>query len=502
MAGFPLSPRSLDSWWADPDSRRTLGVLLLTSVLAVACGMIQMLALSQVPMLLPLGILLGTAFLLLALARNLAALLVFLLAFSEFFGMIQESSQVGGIKLIDILTALTVLPVILQLVRAGFPFQGAASRRLRLASAILLALLGGEIIVTVLGSGQGFWLSLKAAKPYFYYFAFLMVPVYAGTPAKIRRLGAIMTAIAAGLALMYLLISIVGEIPSLPGLIVGEANFVGLGTFTRVRSNGAPFMVAMLLYQFYRYADGRATRFGKVSLVVLAIGAVIHFYRSVWIGVLAGVIVQACIEGRRGARTLAKFLLGLLALSLAIGAIKSDYGEMILSRAVSTVTEVEESSGSYGVRQQQIESWMPILRDNWLVGIGFLHHDSTLGQEMEALHQLEGTGNYDIGWVDLLGRLGMLGVVLLVAALYLLSRSAWRMDHEAIGGETAILARTLAAWLMVGIVSLPGYPLLSSGAGIFPLAILAGMLAVLEETERPATQGSGPAPSGGNGARG
>ncbi len=482
MSGVPLSmPRSLSLWWADLPARRTLGVLCLTSILAVVCGVVQMMALSQVRILLPLGILLATAYFLLAMSRHLGALLIFLLAFSEFFGLVQESSEVVGIKLIDILAALLALPVVIQVFRSGFLFQGgAAARRMRTATLILIALLGGQILLTVLMSGQGPWLSLKAAKPYFYYFAFLLVPVYAGSPSKIRRLGAGMTAIASVLALMYLLISILGEIPSLPGLIVGEANFVGLGTFTRVRSNGAPLVVAMLLYQFYRYASGRSTRLGKLALVLLSIGAVVHFYRSVWIGVLVGVIVQAGIEGKTGARTLGKLLLGLLLLSLAIGVINRDYGEMILSRALSTVTEVEENSGSYGVRQEQIEAWAPILRENWLVGIGFLHHDSTVGQQMEALHQLEATGNYDIGWVDLMGRLGTLGISLLIAALYLLSRSAWIPALAAAGGETAILAKTVAAWLIVGIVSLPGYPLLSSAAGIFPLALLSGMLAVLE----------------------
>ncbi|HEU5179809.1 MAG TPA: hypothetical protein VFW45_03390 [Candidatus Polarisedimenticolia bacterium] len=497
----PSLPRGLSLWWADLPTRRTLWVLCLTSVLAVVCGVVQMMALNQFPILLPLGILLGTAYFLLAMSRNLGALLIFLLTFAEFFGLLQESSEVNGIKLIDILTALLVVPLVIQILRSGFPFHGAVGRRMRRATLILLVLLGGEILLTVLLSEQGLWLSLKAAKPYSYYFAFLLVPIYADSPAKIRRLGAGMTAIASILAFMYLLISMLGEIPSLPGLIVGEANFVGLGTFTRVRSNGAPLVVAMLLYQFYRYASGRATRLGKLALVLLSIGAVVHFYRSVWIGVLAAVVVQAGIEGKTGARTLGKLLLGLLLLSVAMGVINRDYGEMILSRALSTVTEVEENSGSYGVRQEQIEAWAPILQENWLVGIGFLHHDSTVGQQMEALHQLEGTGNYDIGWVDLMGRLGTLGIILLVAALYLLSRSAWIPALAAAGGETAILAKTLAAWLIVGIVSLPGYPLLSSGAGIFPLALLAGMLAVLEEHDESPRELPGEQEGSGNAGR-
>ena len=489
LASFP---RNLRPWWEDPTSRRTLGVLGLTTALAVICGGIQLMALGQVAMLLPLALLLAAGYLLLALSRKLAALGLYVLAFSEFLGLVHESFEVGGVKLIDIITAIVAVPLVLHLLKAGFPFRGPAARRLRLGALILFVLLAGEVILTVLGSGQGFWLSVKAAKPYLYYFAFLLVPVYAGSPEKVRRLAGWMTATASALALMYLFISLTGDSPSLPGLIVGEASFIGLGTFTRVRSNGASLMVAMLLYQFYRYADGRSSRFGKLALIVLAMGAVVHFYRSLWIGVLAGIIAQASIEGKRGARTVGKFLIGLVVLSIGLGAILPEYGRMILSRALSTVTEVEELSGSYGVRYEQIESWAPILREHWLVGIGFLHHDSVLGQRMEALHKLEGTGNYDIGWVDLLGRLGTLGVVLLGWSLYLLSKGGWYSSSYRGGGETAILRRTLVAWLVVGVVSLPGYPLLSCGAGIFPLALLAGMLAVLEDQEK-----AGPSMAGG-----
>src|SRR5262249_47166688 len=157
----------------------------------------------------------------------------------------------------------------------------------------------------------------------------------------------------------------------------------------------------------------------RISLIFLFLGALVHFYRSLWVGILVGILVQAGIEGRHGARTVAKFLMVLVALSIGIGVIHPEYGGMIISRAVSTVTELEETNGSYGVRQEQIQRWTPILRDNWVAGIGFLHHDSDIGQQMEALYDLEGTGNYDVGWVDLLGRLGVIGVILLLLSLFL-----------------------------------------------------------------------------------
>jgi hypothetical protein len=491
LAIFETSPLP-QPWRADPTRRRTILVLVLTTCLGLLCGMAQLATLSAVPTFLPVGCLLAAGYLLLVLSRRLEALALFGVAFVEFWGLLQESFQIGDVKLLDMITAAVAVPIIVDLASRGFPFRGTAARPLRLGAWILLVLIAGEVFLTVAGSGQSFWLSVKAAKPYLYYFGFLLVPVYAGTPEKVRRLASWLTAIASGLAFVYLLISFTGEIATLPGLVVGEANFVGLGTFTRVRSNGAPLIVAMLLYQFYRYADGRASRLEKLSLLVLAMGAMVHFYRSLWVGILAGIVVQASIEGKRGARNLAKFFLALIVLSVGIGAVHPEYGGMILSRAMSTVTEVEQLSGSYGVRHEQIERWAPILRENYLVGIGFLHHDSPLGQQMEALYMLEGTGNYDVGWVDLLGRLGIIGIALLVLGLYLLSKEAWRARSYGVGGDITVLRRTQAAWIVLAVVSLPGYPLLSSGYGILPFSILTGMLAVLEESvERAPAVGGG-----------
>jgi len=474
---------SLQNWKDGFVRKREMNTLLLTVMLAAFCGVLQVAVLSSVSILVPLGVVLCAAYLFLVLQRSMAALVSFVLVFAEFLGLLPEASEVNSVKLIDIVTAMLVIPLFVDLIKAGFPYQGTVGRRLRLGTLILLVLIIGQILLTSLSTEQSFWLSVKAAKPYLYYFGFLVVPVYAGSPLQVRQLAGWMTLVASVLSLMYLLISLVGELGFLPALIVGEANYVGLGTFTRVRSSGAPLIVAMLLYQFYRYVDGRSSGLEKFSLVLLAMGTTVHFYRSLWVGILVGIVVQASIEGKRGARSVAKFLLFLIVLAATIGAIHPEYGQMIASRALSTVTEVEQLSGSYGVRQEQIERWAPILREHWLVGIGFLHHDSAGGQQMEALHQLEGTGNYDVGWVDLLGRLGVLGIALLAAGLYQLSRGSWHSRLYEAGGDLAVLSRTLVAYMVAGMVSLPGYPILSCGAGIIPMVLLVGMLAVLRQAE-------------------
>jgi hypothetical protein len=470
-------------WERDAPGRKDAIILLATLALGAGLGVVQVMALNSIPVLLPLGVLAAAAYLLLVLSRSLAALVIFVMTFAEFWGVLPEVTELGGVKFIDVVTAILVVPIAVSLAKTGFPFRGRPARSLRLGAVILLFLIVGEVFLTTVRTDQSFWLSVKAAKPYLYYFGFLLVPAYAGSVQGIRRLAAWMTAIAAALSLAYLLISLIGEISALPGLIVGEANYVGLGTFTRVRSNGAPLIVAMLLYQFYRFADGRSSRIEKTALVLLTMGATVHFYRSLWVGILVGVIVQGGIEGRRGVRSVAKFLIFLVALAIAIGAIHPEYGQLIASRALSTVTEVEQLNGSYGARQEQIERWAPILREHWLLGIGFLHHDSAVGQQLEAMHQLEGTGNYDIGWVDLLGRLGVLGIGLLGLGLQRLSSSCWLRHAYDSDAEVAIYRRTLLAYLVAGVVSLPGYPILSCGAGIIPMALLIGMLGVMETEE-------------------
>jgi hypothetical protein len=457
------------------------GALSLTVGLSVISGACLVLALNSVPILWSIGVVFAVGYLFFAFSRNTIALVVFVLTVAEFLGLLPESVEVGPVKIIDIVTAILLIPFLISLLKADFPFKDDSSKHLRWASVILLILIGGEILLTSLNTDQSFWLSVKAAKPYLYYFTFLVVPVYATSVEQVRRLANWMTVIAAGLSLMYLLISLVGEIGSFPALVVGEANYVGLGTFTRVRSMGAPLIVAMLLYQFYRFADGKSSSLEKVSLILLAMGTTVHFYRSLWVGILVGIIVQACVEGKRGARSVAKFLSFIILLMIVIGVIHPEYGGMIASRAQSTVTEVEQLNGSYGVRREQIERWTPILRNHLLSGIGFLHHDSAVGQQLEAMYGLEGTGNYDVGWVDILGRLGLLGTLLLILGLFQISRDCWRPTSYQGGGEIVILKRVITAYLVAGVVSLPGYPLLSSAGGIIPLALIVGMLAVLEE---------------------
>jgi len=480
----------IQNWRDSLVSESNFGVLLLTAALSMLLGLGVVIALKSIPILWTIGTVCATAYLFLALSRNPAALVFFILVFTELFGLLPESVEVGPVKVIDIATGVLLIPCCFGLLKLGFPFTGIRNRHLQIGSLILLVLIAGEILLTSMNTDQDFWLSVKAAKPYFYYFAFLLVPVYVRDMKGIRQLANWMTLIASGLALMYLVTSLVGELQWFPGLVVGEAHYVGLGTFTRVRSTGAPLIVMMLLYQFYRFALGKSSGIEKLSLVLLAMGTTVHFYRSLWIGILVGIVVQASIEGKRGARSVAKFFFFVILLIIVIGVIHPEYGEMIVSRAQSTVTEVEQLNGSFGARQEQIQRWTPILRSHWLTGIGFLHHDSAMGQQLEALHGLEGTGNYDVGWVDILGRLGLLGTILLIVGLYHLSRRCWRSSAYLDRTDVGILRRVLACYLIAGVVSLPGYPILSSPGGIIPLGLLVGMLAVAEEHK---AMGSSPA---------
>jgi hypothetical protein len=101
---------------------------------------------------------------------------------------------------------------------------------------------------------------------------------------------------------------------------------------------------------------------------------------------------------------------------------------------------------------------------------------------MEALYSLEGTGNYDVGWVDLIGRLGAGGVLLLFICIYGFSKSVWRSGAYRCEAETAVIKRALTAFLVAGVVSLPGYAVLSWTGGILPMMLFVGMLAVLERS--------------------
>ena len=485
MSRWSLATPAWSAPFARDEVSKNRRVFAATVVIGVCCGIIQLLALGSQMVLLPVGMVLAGAFLLLSISRNSLALVIFLVVFVEVWGLVPESLTIGNVKVSDIVLAMLIIPLAIDLLRGRIDCPGGSGNTLRAAMWILVILIGGQILMTTLGTGQGFWPSIKAAKPYLYYFSFLLVPIYAGTPQKVRALTGWMTLIASILALVYVLVCIAGDTGPLTGLVLGEANFVGLGTFTRVRSVGAPLIVAMMLYQFYRYSQGLSSGLEKLALIPLLLGTTVHFYRSVWVGILVGILAQASIEGRRGARNAAKLLFGVMVFFTTIALIRPEFGKMVLSRALSTYTEVEELSGSYGVRQEQVERWTPVLENHRVLGIGFLHHDSSVGQRLEAEHLLEGTGNYDIGWIDLLGRLGVAGTLLLGVAIYKISKKVWSPQLYTAGAEAMVVGRTLMVWIVVGIVSLPGYALLSSSGGILPISLFGGMFALLLEQEKP-----------------
>src|SRR5262249_4282412 len=94
-------------------------------------------------------------------------------------------------------------------------------------------------------------------------------------------------------------------------------------------------------------------------------------------------------------------------------------------------------------------------------------------------------GNYDVGWVDLLGRLGVLGMAVLALVLYFMTRGCWNSKFFKKDAEITIFKRTMATYLLAGLISLPGYPILSSVSCILPFALMTGILAVLESYEAP-----------------
>jgi len=457
------------------------GALWLTAVIALISSLVVLFG-SYLSFLFPLVlVILGFAYSALSLRKSLWALVILLLVFINVLGLLAEDNQVGPLKPLDILLAVAAVPLLLHWGRRGFPYDGPVRARLSLATGLILSLAAFEVILTTLRTGQSLWDGIKSGKSILFYGAFLLIPVYAGSEQKIQRLLRWMTILACGLALVYVLASLLGEISWAPGLVLAQTTFIGIGTFTRVRNRGAPFIVAMLLYHFYRMTEGKSALLQKVGFVLLFLGALIHFFRSLWIGILGGVVLQACVEGRRGARNVVKLLVVVFLLYAGIGTLYPDYVKMIMSRAASTMTEVQDLTGSYGVRYERIQSWMPILRQNWVLGIGFVHGDSTVGQQIEALNGLPATGDYEVGWIDLLGRMGVAGTAVFLFALFQLSRSVWAPGSYEGAHIKTRLRRTIFAYIVAGIISLPGYPLLTWEGGVIPLAFLTGILGTLEQ---------------------
>jgi hypothetical protein len=343
-------------------------------------------------------------------------------------------------------------------------------------------LIAAEVGVASVGSGQGIWEGVKAGKSFLYYGVFIIVPFYLSSSEDCRRLLTCFTAIALALASLLLIVSFLGTVPHiLPGLRTVEAGFVGLGTFTRVTNRGFALIFAMLLYHLYVLVDEGMSlrRIGIVSW--LAAGALVTFYRSVWIGMFAAVIVQVCVEGRRGVSVIVRGLLILFVGVLLLALINPTNVQMVLQRAESSFYEVQDRSGSYKERYQQIQTWLPVLKDHLLYGVGFLHPESKEGMALQAVNSMQGTGTLDVGWVDLLGRVGVLGTLALVVFLMRLCGNVFRRESYTGSTESAHLRRAVFSLLVVGVVSLPGAALLSWEGGSIIYGMLLGALLVLDD---------------------
>jgi hypothetical protein len=284
------------------------------------------------------------------------------------------------------------------------------------------------------------------------------------------------------LSSLLIVVSIHGSIPAaLPGMRIVETGFIGVGKFTRVTNRGFPLIFVMLLYHLYGLVRNQTNLRRIAAVALLAAGAIITFYRALWIGIVAALVAQVCVEGKRGMVILVR-VAGLVILGMLLTSFFSPtLVQMVLQRAESSISEIQNQSGSYQSRIIQIQTWLPVLREHWVCGVGFLHPDSKEGQALQAINNMQGTGTLDVGWIDLLGRLGVVGTLLLAAFLLKLSGKVFSHDWYTGSEEIIRIKRTVFSFLIVGVISLPGAALLSWEGGSIMYGLLLGLLLVLED---------------------
>lgn len=328
------------------------------------------------------------------------------------------------------------------------------------------------LLLTTVRYEQGVWDGVKDVKVIWYYavaYIGLLTPL---DPVEMRRITK--TFIAAGV--LSAVVSVIGSFFALdkllPGLSVQPLAASGeLSSFFRTYNPGyAVIHISLFLALFDRQTLSRWQR--NAVLVLTGLATLLMGFRAFWIGI-AGAIVWLSLPGRSrlqiASATLRRVLVGATLIAFAVFAVNA--GRAVTARVKVIPEDISRGTGSIGARMVQVSSLWRLVARNPALGVGFVHPEGPAGGLAREVG-LSSTATVDVGWMDILSKVGILGAILFGWLFFRLCRN--------LRGETVphllTMCEALRAFIIMGLLALPGAALFTWDGGVVPLALALGAI--------------------------
>ena len=266
--------------------------------------------------------------------------------------------------------------------------------------------------------------------------------------------------------------------PDLPAGI-GTAESLGL---YRAGHEGQSLVYSLFMLSFWRFIF-KNTRRNAWLAFIFAFGSSLFLFRTRLAGTVFGIVVASLFVGwRYRLRALSTGVIGLL---LMVGAM------IVFGLFAKTVVRVDDASylgrvveffqrGAEAVagegidagRRYNIDIRWPLVREHPLIGIGFI---SPFGSIAWGIYAAGGMpiGVVDVGWIDILVRLGFVGCGLLGTLLLMAARDAVDVLRRfPLSAEEKALCLTLIGYTTLMVVSVYSFSYPTLESSIITFAIL------------------------------
>ena len=193
----------------------------------------------------------------------------------------------------------------------------------------------------------------------------------------------------------------------------------------------------LFLQAFWAFCSKPSWR-RMIYLGLMTVIVMTYSFRALWSGLLAGMFITwLMVPGRVKSRSALLFtvvmisaiVVAVVGIALARKVSVAESFATFVRYASSTVTDVVNTEGSYRSRSLIDAQRIPLIKEHPLLGIGFV---SVFGEVALDLW-MRGTlpvGTIDTGWIDLMLRLGGIGVLVLGVLYFQIIRVNYRLLRE------------------------------------------------------------------------
>ncbi|MBP7608576.1 MAG: O-antigen ligase family protein [Steroidobacteraceae bacterium] len=389
---------------------------------------------------------------------------------NNLFGLVDLTQDaVAGLIAMDLLLFLATVGLV-----CGTVLRGELRDIERKLGDARAQFLFGIVLLTAVWCGltlvffdQSAMLTLKAARPMLYYlFGFW------GLCARVppRRYKHCVSALAIGGMVLSALV-VLGFFFDLQGVLPGMQRFHKYLAYSQHYYRTVPLGYEFIYLAFFLVLFGEkifSRGFRAIALTLLSLGVVAVAFRAYWIG-MVGAVCWLYLRRNEVERRSLRWALG--AGIFAVGVLVSTGAHAtVAGRAMLAVEDIETGHGSISIRLKQVAALMPYVRENPVMGVGFLHASGPYGTRLQPLKGLliHRFGTSDVGWMDILVRFGFVGSFVFGLLYFFLYCS---LQDAGVGAQTS-----LAAVILTGAFALPGAALFSIPNGVLTIALTSGLV--------------------------